>query len=57
MLESLLGTAKTRQETRMPENAQELGELVLRDTEDREVRLRDLWRDRPAALIFLRHYG
>lgn len=26
-------------------------------TSGREVRLGELWRDRPAVLIFLRHFG
>ena len=32
-------------------------DVVLQDDEGRDVRLGDLWRDRPVALIFLRHYG
>jgi negative regulator of genetic competence, sporulation and motility len=34
-----------------------LAEVVVRDIEDREVKLADLWRDRPAVLVFLRHFG
>jgi hypothetical protein len=30
---------------------------VLRDQDSHEVRLGDLWSDRPAALVWLRHYG
>jgi len=31
--------------------------VVLYDDAGREVQLGDLWRDRPAALVFLRHWG
>jgi integrase len=31
--------------------------MVLQDHEGREVRLGDLWGDRPAVLVFLRYYG
>jgi hypothetical protein len=34
-----------------------LEHLTLQDDQGRDVALRDLWADRPAALIFLRHYG
>ncbi len=34
-----------------------LAEIVLRDHEDRPVRLGDLWSDRTAVLVWLRHYG
>lgn len=36
---------------------QRLADLTLRDEQDREVPLRELWAERPVALIFLRHYG
>ena len=54
---SLLGTARRRQSTHAPADARELGAAVVRDLDDREARLRELWRDRPAVLVFLRHYG
>ena len=53
----MLGTAKERQETRPPDHARDLKDMVLQDHEGREVRLGDLWRDRPAVLVFLRYYG
>jgi hypothetical protein len=34
-----------------------LAEIVLPDHEGRDVRLGDLWRERPAAVVWLRHYG
>jgi hypothetical protein len=34
-----------------------LAPIVLPDTEGRQVRLGSLWEERPAILVFLRHYG
>ena len=34
-----------------------LEQITLRDDSGAHVRLRDLWAERPAALVFLRHYG
>jgi hypothetical protein len=34
-----------------------LEQITLRDDADADVRVRDLWAERPAALVFLRHYG
>jgi hypothetical protein len=34
-----------------------LADTVLPDQDGRDVRLGDLWRERPAALVWLRHYG
>jgi hypothetical protein len=53
----LLGTAGSRQETRPPEDASELADIVVRDLDGADVRLGSLWADRPAVLVFLRHYG
>jgi hypothetical protein len=38
-------------------DANELAEVSVKDVEGRDVRLGDLWRDKPAVLVFLRHYG
>ena len=54
---SLLGTANKRQETRPPADADELGDVVVKDESGGDVRLRELWSDRPTVLVFLRHYG
>ena len=54
---SFLGISKTRQTVQPPADAGELGGVTVRDLEDREVRLGDLWEDQPAVLVFLRHYG
>ncbi len=51
------GTASGRRRTSPPETADALAELVLPDQDGNEVRLGDLWAERPAALIWLRHYG
>lgn len=39
------------------EKIEELGALTLPDQDGREVHLADLWKDRPAVLVWLRHYG
>jgi len=53
----VLDTVKTRQATNPPVHARDLEDVVLKDDTGQDVRLGDLWQDRPAALIFLRHYG
>jgi hypothetical protein len=40
-----------------PTRADVLADLVLLDHEGGEVRLGDLWSERPVALVWLRHYG
>ncbi|MGH9747480.1 MAG: hypothetical protein ACRD59_15400 [Candidatus Acidiferrales bacterium] len=34
-----------------------LAEIILSDSDERPVRLSSLWASRPAAIVFLRHYG
>jgi len=34
-----------------------LAPIALPDTDGNPVRLGDLWRDGPAVVVFLRHYG
>jgi hypothetical protein len=34
-----------------------LDDIVLPDTSGNEVRLGDLWADRPVVFVWLRHYG
>jgi hypothetical protein len=41
----------------MPGSAESLADIVLPDHEGNEVRLGDLWAQRPAVLVWLRHYG
>ena len=40
-----------------PERADELDGVVLQDADGEDVRLGELWAERPAVLVFLRHYG
>ncbi len=40
-----------------PSTADALADIVLPDHEGHDVRLGELWSDRPAALVWLRHYG
>lgn len=35
----------------------ELAEATVKDVEGKDVRLGDLWREKPAVLVFVRHYG
>jgi hypothetical protein len=53
----VLGTSKSRQSVRPPERADDLGQISVLDLDGNEVRLGELWRDRPAVLVWLRHYG
>lgn len=38
-------------------DATALGELEVRDLEDKPVKLGDLWQEKPAVLVFVRHFG
>jgi len=51
------GTASGRQRTNPPARADALADIVLPDHDGNEIRLGDLWRERPVALVWLRHYG
>lgn len=53
----MLGTASERQHPRPPKRADSLAEINLPDQDGNVVRLGDLWRERPAVLVWLRHYG
>jgi peroxiredoxin len=53
----MLQSVKTPQRTQPPLHARALEDLVVRDHHGESVRLGDLWRDQPAVLVFLRHYG
>ena len=54
---SLLDASPRRKSTHAPARADDLAELVLEDLDGHDVRLGDTWRDRPVALVWLRHYG
>jgi hypothetical protein len=34
-----------------------LADVTVKDTEGRDMRLGDVWRERPAVVVFVRHYG
>jgi hypothetical protein len=53
----MLGISGTKQATNPPDRADALADVVLPDHEGNGVRLGDLWQDRPAVLVWLRHYG
>jgi prostamide/prostaglandin F2alpha synthase len=53
----LLGAAVKRQKTRPPDDASGLADLTVKDLGGHDVRLGSFWRDGPAVLVFLRHYG
>jgi hypothetical protein len=53
----VLGVARSRQHPNPPARADALADIVLPDQDGVDVRLGDLWRDRPVALVWLRHYG
>jgi hypothetical protein len=50
----MLGSGKRPQ---APSNADELAAIVLQDPDGEDVTLGELWADRPAVVVFLRHYG
>jgi hypothetical protein len=37
--------------------AAKLADIVLPDQDGHDVRLGELWREKPVALVWLRHYG
>ncbi len=53
----MLGAANSKQHASPPQSADALTEIVLPDQDGNDVRLGDLWRDGPAVLVWLRHYG
>jgi hypothetical protein len=53
----VLGISRERRRTSPPERADALADVVLPDHDGNEVRLGDLWSERPVALVWLRHYG
>jgi peroxiredoxin len=53
----LLDAVRTREEPASPEDIDALAEITLPDHGGRPVRLRDLWRDGPAVIVWLRQFG
>ena len=35
----------------------QLARVEVRDTDDKPLAVRDLWRDRPALILWVRHFG
>ena len=54
---SPFGISARRQEATPPEDASGLSDLMVKDLDGHDVRLGSLWEDRPAVLVWLRHYG
>jgi hypothetical protein len=53
----IAGTADERQHAHPPSRADELGEIELPDQDGVRQRLAEYWKDAPAVLVWLRHYG
>jgi peroxiredoxin len=53
----VLDTVSEQQHTNPPAHAGALEDVVLKDDEGNDVRLGEIWRERPAVLVFLRHWG
>ena len=51
------GIALRRRSTSPPTDARALADLIVLDPGGGRVRLGDVWRERPAALVLLRHFG
>jgi peroxiredoxin len=53
----LLDAARTREQPAPPEHIDALAEITLPDHDGRLVRLRELWADGPAVIVWLRQFG
>lgn len=53
----MLDAVRTREQPATPEHIDALAEISLPDQDGHPVRLRDLWRDRPAVIVWLRQFG
>lgn len=53
----MLDTVREQQRTNPPTDASVLEDVVLSDPDGRTIRLGDLWSERPAVLVFVRHFG
>ena len=51
------GDPKEPRKTNPPARADALAGITLPDQDGQEVRLEQLWRNGPVALVWLRHYG
>ena len=53
----MLDTVRRREQPGIPEHIDALAEISLPDQDGHPVRLRDLWRDGPAVIVWLRQFG
>lgn len=53
----MLDTVRTREQPANPESIDALAEITLPDQDAHPVRLRDVWRDGPAVIVWLRQFG
>jgi hypothetical protein len=53
----IAGTASERQHPDPPARADEIGEIELPDQDGVQRRLGDYWKEAPAVLVWVRHYG
>jgi peroxiredoxin len=53
----MLDAVKVREQPAAPEHIDALAEITLPDQDGHSIRLRDLWRDGPAAIVWLRQFG
>jgi prostamide/prostaglandin F2alpha synthase len=53
----MLDAVRTREQPATPEHLDALAEVTLPDQGGSPVRLRDLWRDGPAVIVWLRQFG
>lgn len=53
----MLDAVRQREQPATPEHLDALAEITLPDQDGRSVRLRELWRDGPAVIVWLRQFG
>lgn len=53
----IFGSASKRQHAHPPDRADEIGAIELPDQDGVGHRLGDYWKESPAVLVWLRHYG
>ena len=53
----MLDAVRVREQTVSPESIEALAEITLPDQDGRPVRFRDLWREGPAVIVWLRQFG
>jgi peroxiredoxin len=53
----MLDAVRTREQTATPEGIDALAAIALPDQDEHPIRLRDLWRQGPAVIVWLRQFG